>query len=377
MEGWVDRYLPAAGMVSMQFVYATLALMNRAALLKGMSPWVFIFYRQTIATLVISPFAYFIRGALMWSKMGMKSFLLILVTAFIGVVLNQAAYFEGLYMASSSIASAASNLTPAVTFLIAAFMGLEQVNIKTMTSLAKIGGTAICVGGALSMALLRGPKLLNTQLQPLNSWLLQSLGLNDQTWLLGCLCLFAGSCCWSLWLILQVSVIAHYPDHLCLSAWMCFVSMLQAGLIAFFLEPDSRAWNLSSGLELSACMVSGILGSGIQFFVQSWCISRRGPFYSAMFTPLCTVITTVLACIFLHEEVYIGSLLGAVAVIIGLYVVLWGKSQEMKEKLEPVLVVSTDEITDEKMSSEVDLEQSLLMDHSNNEHLQFVADEDE
>ena len=65
MEGWVDRYLAAAGMVSMQFVYAILALMNRAALLKGMSPWAFIFYRQTIATLVISPFAYFIRYALL------------------------------------------------------------------------------------------------------------------------------------------------------------------------------------------------------------------------------------------------------------------------------------------------------------------------
>lgn len=79
----------------------------------------------------------------------------------------------------------------------------------------------------------------------------------------------------------------------------------------------------------------------------------------------------------LFSTVVVFSLLGSVAVIIGLYVVLWGKSEEMKEKLEPVLVVSTDEITDEKMSSEVDLEQSLLMDHSNNEHLQFVADEDE
>ena len=79
----------------------------------------------------------------------------------------------------------------------------------------------------------------------------------------------------------------------------------------------------------------------------------------------------------LFSTVVVFSLLGSVAVIIRLYVVLWGKSEEMKEKLEPVLVVSTDEITDEKMSSEVDLEQSLLMDHSNNEHLQFVADEDE
>ena len=33
--------------------------------------------------------------------------------------------------------------------------------MKKMTSLAKIGGTVISAGGAVSMALLRGPKLLN------------------------------------------------------------------------------------------------------------------------------------------------------------------------------------------------------------------------
>jgi len=67
--------------------------------------------------------------------------------------------------------------------------------------------------------------------------------------------------------------------------------------------------------------------------------------------------------------VVVFSLLGAVAVIIGLYVVLWGKSEEMREKVDPVLGVSTDEITEEKLNSKVDLEQPLLMEDSNNEHL--------
>lgn len=52
--------------------------------------------------------------------------------------------------------------------------------------------------------------------------------------------------------------------------------------------------------------VQGIIGSGVSFYLLSWCISRRGPLFSAMFTTLFTVIATILACLFLHEELYIG-----------------------------------------------------------------------
>lgn len=211
------------------------------------------------------------------------------------------------------------------------------------------------------MALLKGPKLLNVHLPSANSLLLQSLGLVDDTWLLGCLFLLASSFCWSLWLILQVPINASYPNHISLSAWMCFLATLQSGVVALFLEREPQAWNLSSGLELATCFFTGIFGSAIQFFVQSWCISRRGPLFSALFNPLCTVITTVLASIFLHEEIYVGNILGSVAVIIGLYVVLWGKAQEMKGKLDshPQLDNCPKNEGQEK-SCKVDLEQPTI-----------------
>ncbi|CAN6210767.1 unnamed protein product, partial [Urochloa humidicola] len=78
-----------------------------------------------------------------------------------------------------------------------------------------------------------------------------------------------------------------------------------------------------------------VFGSGVVFYLQSWCISMRGPLYSAMFTPLCTVLTTALSAIVLHEELHIGSLLGAVAVVAGLYVVLWGKAEDARKGRAP------------------------------------------
>lgn len=52
--------------------------------------------------------------------------------------------------------------------------------------------------------------------------------------------------------------------------------------------------------------MQGAVGSGVTFYLQSWCITVRGPLYSAMFNPLCTVLTTVLATVILHEQPHIG-----------------------------------------------------------------------
>ena len=59
--GGFDSYKPAMAMVALQFSYAGVSLSTRAALLQGMSPRVFVVYRQAIATLVIAPIAYISR----------------------------------------------------------------------------------------------------------------------------------------------------------------------------------------------------------------------------------------------------------------------------------------------------------------------------
>ncbi|KAL7193692.1 hypothetical protein ACSBR2_025330 [Camellia fascicularis] len=316
--GGLDDYMPALAMFGLQVGYALLTLSTTAALLQGMSPRIFVVYRQAIATLAIAPLAYFTRRKTSRSCLGLKSSSLIFLASLVGVTINQNVYFEGLYLASSSMGSAMGNLVPAITFVIASFIGLEKLNIRSMRSMAKILGTIFCVTGAVSMALLRGPKLLNLEFLPPKSL----LGAGGDDWLLGCLLLFGSSCCWSLWLILQ-----------------------------------------------------GIVGSAFSFFVQAWCISHRGPLFSAMFNPLCTVIVTIFATIFLHEELYVGSLIGGVGVILGLYVVLWGKAKDLQEsKVERVSKLENDQTkivqilvdeSEERMSSiKIGLEEPLLSDKS-------------
>ncbi|PKI61259.1 hypothetical protein CRG98_018358 [Punica granatum] len=73
----------------------------------------------------------------------------------------------------------------------------------------------------------------------------------------------------------------------------------------------------------------GVAASGIAIFLQTWCIARTAPVLYAVFNPLGTVLATILAAIFLQEKVYAGSIAGAIAVEVGLFIVLWGKAKDM------------------------------------------------
>ncbi|CAL5088259.1 unnamed protein product [Urochloa decumbens] len=321
----MEDYKPCAAMVVTQCIYAAMALWSKAVFSGGMSPLVFVVYRQAVATVVLVPIVVVANRKKMKEmvSLGVVGFSLVFVASLVGATVNQCLYYQGVNLGSSSMATAMTNLIPAITFVMAASVGLEKVEVRRPRSLAKIFGTAVCVSGAMSMAFFKGPKLLGD----LHALLLHSpAGGGISRWVVGALFLIGSSSCWSLWLILQVPICKSYVDPLSLSAWMCLLSTLQSALLVSFLQPDPAAWRIHSLFEISCCLFSGVFGSGVTFYLQSWSISVRGPLYSAMFNPLNTVLTTVIAAVVLREELHVGSLFGAFAVIAGLYVVLWGKA---------------------------------------------------
>nr|XP_043626444.1 WAT1-related protein At4g30420-like isoform X2 [Erigeron canadensis] len=371
MEG-LEYYKPLIVMLVLQFTYGAVSISTRASLLEGMNPRVFVVYRQAIATLVISPIAYFSRRKTKCS-IGWKSFGLIFLAALIGITTSQIIFLEGLYLASASAGSAMFNLVPAITFVVASIVGYEPINIRSFRTIAKILGTVVCVTSAGAMALIKGPKLVNAPLPPSNSLLLLISSESDDTlWLLGCLCLFGSSCCWSFWLIIQVPVTRNYPDHLSLSAWMCFIATVQSGTVVCFSDPHLEAWKVGSYLQLGSLLYAGIVGSGISVFAQSWIIQKRGPVFSAMFNPLNTVIVTIMASIFLHEQIYVGSVVGAVGIVSGLYVVLWGKAKDLEELKEEhakktTLILQENHIkTIQVLVDESNIKAPLLLKQTNN-----------
>nr|XP_023915387.1 WAT1-related protein At4g30420-like [Quercus suber] len=298
--GGFDEYKLAMAVVGLRFSNAGVAPVIRMALVQGMNPRVYVVYRQAIAILVMSPIAYFSRRESNNCSLNLMSFSLIFLNALLGVTLNQNLFFfEGLCLASSSIGTAMINLVPAITFVLASILGIDnKLNFGSVRTIAKILGTILCAIGAVCMALLMGLKLLNVEL------------IQPENWLLGCLLIFGSSVLHQLWLILQVPASASYPDHLSLSAWMCFPATIQSNILAIFIEKDPNTWNIHSTLEVAfetgKYYEQGCIESGLTLCVQAWCVSQRGPIFPAMFNPLCTVIVTILAAVFLHEEIYTG-----------------------------------------------------------------------
>ncbi|XP_058745209.1 WAT1-related protein At4g30420-like [Vicia villosa] len=340
----MEYYLPIIAMVVLQFISAGTTLGNRVVLVDGMSPRVFVVYRHAFATIFLAPIAYISsRRNSVSCSLNLRSFSWIFFTSLIGITLNQNLLSEGLLLSSSSISSAMANLIPAVTFVIAAFAGMEKVNIRSLRSIAKIVGTIICVCGALSIALLKGPKLLNAENLTSKSIIGLSLE-SDDNWLLGCLFLIGNNVAWAIFLILQVPAYASHPNSISLAAWMCFMGTLQSIAVALFMDPNLNAWKINSLLQLCCVLYSGIMGSGVALCFQAWCISMRGPLFSAVFNPLLTLIVTILATLLLHEKIYVGSLIGAIGVVIGLYIVLWGKAEEavdVKDKTEKIVDIES------------------------------------
>ncbi|EXB94903.1 hypothetical protein L484_023011 [Morus notabilis] len=95
--GEIDgNYKAVMPMVVLQCITAGVTLVSKVALSHGMSPLIFVVYRQAFATIVMAPLA---------------------VTA------NNNIYFEGLKLSSSAIATAMLNLIPAITILMATVVG--------------------------------------------------------------------------------------------------------------------------------------------------------------------------------------------------------------------------------------------------------------
>uniref|UniRef100_A0ACD5XSM3 Uncharacterized protein n=1 Tax=Avena sativa TaxID=4498 RepID=A0ACD5XSM3_AVESA len=270
-------------------------------------------------------------------------------------------YFMGLHLASPSMARATTNLAPGITFAIAAVIGLEKVDLRSSRSIAKIVGTVVCLAGAMLMAFFKGPKLLGA--------------LITDDWVTGGIYLMGNAICFSIWYILQVPICKSYLDPLSLATWMCFLATLQCMVMAFFLEANYlEIWKLASIWELPCILYGGVFASGANFFMQSWCISVKGPLYSAIFTPLSAVITTILSTLFLHEELHIGSVLGAITIIFGLYVVLWGKADDAKSERLAILCTDSESNAEQdnigvKVESGTNLSEPLLSEDTNTETL--------
>lgn len=326
----------------MQFGYAGMSIIAKSALNQGMSPHVLVVYRHAIATLVIAPFA-LVFDRKVRPKMTTSAFIKIFFLGLLEPTIDQNLYYTGMKYTTATFTAAMCNVLPAFAFLMAWVLRLEKVNIRRVHSQAKILGTVVTVGGAMLMTLVTGP-LLNLPWTKLTTTSNQQskIPITPQDPIKGAILITIGCFCWAGFIILQAITLKSYPAELSLTALICFMGTLEGAIFAVAVERNNpAAWAIHFDSKLLAAVYSGVICSGIAYYIQGVVMKSKGPVFITAFNPLSMVIVAILGSFILSEVVYLGRILGAAVIVIGLYMVLWGKSKDAA----PSTLHTSDEMT--------------------------------
>ncbi|KAL9429112.1 hypothetical protein AB3S75_031011 [Citrus x aurantiifolia] len=325
-----NRTRPFIGVIFMQVGFAGMDVLCKAALNKGMSPYVLVVYRHAAATIAMAPFAVILDKKIR-PKMTLAILTKLLLLGLLEPVIDQNLYFIGMKYTTATFAAAMYNILPAFTFLMAWIIRLENVNLKSIRSLAKVIGTLATVAGAMVMTLIKGPILELFWTKGAENHGHGSSGTTTHNSIKGALMITAGCFSWSFFIILQAITLKAYPAELSLTAWICFFGTVEGTLAALIMERGKASiWAIHWDTKLVASVYSGIICSGLTYYIQGIVMKDRGPVFVAAFSPLCMVIVAIMSTIILAEQMYLGRIIGAIIIIGGLYLVVWGKSKDHK-----------------------------------------------
>lgn len=326
MGGVWRRYAPHNLMILVQLCYTFMYFITEAAFNRGLNPYIYVTYRHLLVTVLLSPLAYYHEKKLR-PKMTLMLFLEIFVLSLIGVSLTLNMYFASLKYTSPTFVTAVVNTIASITFVIAIVLRMEIVNVKSLRGLAKIVGTVVSFAGVTTMTLYKGAAIMSLWKAPIH---IHGSSAVHESWVKGSFLAVASCICWSMWYILQATSLKRYPAHLSLTAWMCTVGGIQSAVFAVFMQHKKEDWLIGFGLKFWCIVYSGIACNGFTVFAQLWCTEKKGPVFVTMFNPLSTIMVAILAYSIFGENLYIGSIIGGVVVILGLYMLLWGKDKDQE-----------------------------------------------
>ncbi|XP_062225624.1 WAT1-related protein At1g68170-like [Phragmites australis] len=324
---------PAAAMVSLQLVFSVLQIFIKLALNDGMDARVLVAYRFMFAAAFLCPIAFLVERKKR-PPLTMKVALQLFLCGLFGFAINQNLYVLAIKLTSATFVTAISNLTPATTFILAIVTRLEALNLRKPAGQAKLLGTLVGMGGAMLLTFYKGPEIKILRRLPR----LRLVRVTEdhhsgppsaRNQVLGSLLGVISCFSYATWLVIQAKAGQVYPCHYSIAAMVCLFGALQSTLVAVCVHRDMEHWRLGLNIRLYSSAYAGLIASGSAFPLLSWCLRKRGPLFIAVFSPLMLIFVAALSSILLDEALHLGSVLGSVLIVSGLYLVLWGKAKEV------------------------------------------------
>ncbi|KAG9140708.1 hypothetical protein Leryth_006889 [Lithospermum erythrorhizon] len=324
--------LPFSVMMVMESLNVGLHTLFKAATQQGMNSNVFVVYAYGVAALVLLPSPFFSNRSTVLPPMNFSIMIKIFFLGLIGCA-SQLLGYTGISFSSPTLASAMSNLVPAFTFILALFFRMEKLQLRRLSSRAKVLGTIVSIGGAFVVTFYKGPRIISG-FSPSTSSLMQNQSLSSKPsdWVLGGFFLTTEYMLTPVWYILQAQIMKEYPAELTVIFFYNLFVSIMAGVVTSIIEPGINKWKLGSHTALASILCQGLFGSCLNNAVHAWIIRIRGPVYVSMFKPLAIAIAVAMGVMLLGDSLYLGSIIGAAIIVTGFYTVMWGKTTEETSK---------------------------------------------
>ncbi|KAK9684132.1 hypothetical protein RND81_10G188600 [Saponaria officinalis] len=320
----MKRAAPYIAMIIVECVEVGLTTLSKAAMNNGMSNFVFIVYYNGLGTLILLLF--YLYNIFRGKRVPITFSLLykFILLGLIGICLLQICAYTGISYSSPTLAAAIGNLIPVFTFIFAVILRMEKLDIRYYSSQAKCLGTIIAISGAMVVTLYKGPALIS--LKPCASY--NKLFAQSSNWALGGLLLVVTSLLSATGNILQTATAKECPDEIVLVFFYSLFGTLLSALASVFLEKDPNAWKLHNRIEIIAITFAALSTTVFRNTVVTWCLRERGPVFVATYKPLSIVIAIIMGLTFLKDNLYLGGVIGSVAIAAGFYAVIWGQAKE-------------------------------------------------
>ncbi|XP_044979396.1 WAT1-related protein At1g68170-like [Hordeum vulgare subsp. vulgare] len=333
--GVLEAARPVAAMVVVELVFSAMQIFIKLALDDGMDVRVLVAYRPMFGAAFLCPVAFLVERKKR-PPLTVKVVTGLFLCGLFGITMNQNLLVLAMKLTNSTtIVTALSNLTPQATFIVAILTRMETLKLRKPSGQAKLAGTLVGLGGAMLLTFYKGPEMRFLH-RLAHTGMSHASGGRPQpavgSRILGSFLAIAGCFSYAIWLTVQAKVVQVYPCHYSIAALVCVFGAAQSTLLTLCIHRDAGHWRLGLNIRLYSSAYAGIVASGCAFPLMSWCLQKKGPLYVAMFGPLIVVFVAVMSSVVLNEALHIGIVLGAVLIVAGLYMVLWGKAKEEDEQ---------------------------------------------
>ncbi|XP_066350277.1 WAT1-related protein At5g64700-like [Miscanthus floridulus] len=306
MDHWTKPYIVA---IIIRVIFAGMFVINKAAIDHGLNSFVFIFYRQIAASLLLLPIAVLLESRRNARSMSSALLFKIFVCALIGITVSGTLYNVSLKLTSATVVAASTNSIPVITFCLALLLRMEEVKLRSPSGIAKLTGVALCLAGVFVIAFYTGELL--SAVNHHHAFAVPTHASSAKTlmgaaWIKGTFVAVVGALAYVLWLILQVPVLKEFPNKMLVMVTQCLFSVVQSFLAAVVAERDFSMWKLRLDIGLLAIFYSGFAVAGVNYYLQAWCMEMRGPVFLTAWTPLSFVLTIFCSSFFLGEMVHLG-----------------------------------------------------------------------